>query len=56
MNVSVKNLDNTATNYGYAPEHKAHVIGFYTKMFWRKEIKGFTMTHDDGDVISIGAN
>ena len=55
MNVAVINLDGTTTNYGYSPERKAHVVGFYTKAYWAKEIKSFTMTHDDGNIISIGA-
>ena len=56
MSVTVTNLDNTVTNYGYAPEHKAEAIGFYTKLYWEKAIRGFVATMDDGSIVAIGAN
>lgn len=56
MNVAVTNLDNTTTNYGFAPEHKAEAIGFYTKLYWEKAISGFTATMDNGEIVVIGAN
>ena len=56
MNVSVKLNDNTTIYPSYAPEHKAEVIGFYTKKYWTQEIQGFKATMDDGTIVAIGAN
>jgi hypothetical protein len=54
MNVSVINLDGTTTDYGYAPEHKESVLEFYNKLYWAKEISGFSIAHDNGEQIKFG--
>jgi hypothetical protein len=56
MSVTVTNLDNTFTTYGFSPEHKAEVIGFYTKLYWGQKIQGFKATMDNGEIVAIGAN
>ena len=56
MNVTVTNLDNTFTTYGFDPEHKAEAIGFYTKLYWGQKIQGFKATLADGQIVAIGAN
>ena len=56
MNVVVMNLDNTQTTYGFDPQHKAEVIGFYTKTYWAGRIQGFKAILADGSVVAMGAN
>lgn len=56
MLVTVRNNDNTDTSYGFAPEHKAQAIGFYTALYWEKAIKGFTATLDSGETVTVGAD
>jgi len=56
MNVTTMNLDNTTTTYGFSPEHKSEVIGFYTKLYWGQKIQGFKATMDNGEIVVIGAN
>jgi hypothetical protein len=56
MNVTVTNPDNTFTTYGFDPQHKAEVIGFYTKLYWAMKIQGFKATMDNGEIVAIGAN
>ena len=56
MLVTTTNLDNTFTTYGFDPEHKAEVVGFYTKLYWAQKIQGFTATLADGETISVGSN
>lgn len=55
MLVTTRNNDNTATTYGFDPQHKAEVIGFYTKAYWNNMIQGFIAVID-GETISVGAN
>jgi hypothetical protein len=47
--------DNTATDYFFSPEHKAEVIGWYTKEYWSNKIQGFIATLEDGTIVAIGA-
>jgi hypothetical protein len=56
MNVTVTNLDKTHTVYGFAPEHKSEVVGFYTKLYWQGKISGFIAGMDNGEIVAIGAN
>jgi hypothetical protein len=56
MLVTTLNNDNTQTTYGFDPQHKAEVIGFYTKAYWNQMIQGYKAVLDDGSVINIGAN
>ena len=56
MNVTVTNPDSTFTTYGFDPEHKVEVIGFYTKLYWGQKIQGFKATLADGQVVTMGAN
>ena len=56
MNVEVTLNDNTKIYPSYAPEHKAEVIGFYTKEYWANKIQGFKATLNDGSIVAIGAN
>ena len=56
MNVTVTELDNTVTTYGFDPEHKSDVIGFYTKTYWSGRIRGFKAILADGQIVAIGAN
>ena len=53
MKVSVSK-NNTVTDYFFSPEHKAEVIGFYTKEYWSKSIDGFKATLDSGDIVAVG--
>jgi hypothetical protein len=54
MLVTTRNNDNTATTYGFDPEHASEVIGFYTKQYWAGKIQGFTATLDNGIPIAMG--
>lgn len=54
MNVEVM-ANHTLTTYGFDPEHKAEVIGFYTKLYWTQKIQGFRATMADGTIVAIGA-
>lgn len=56
MNVTVMNLDNTKTTYGFDPQHESEAIGFYAKMYWARKIQGFTVTLADGDDLVFGVN
>lgn len=56
MNVVVMNNDNTQTTYGFDPQHKAEVIGFYTKQYWAMKIQGFKAIMNDGSIVAVGAN
>lgn len=55
MKVSVNN-NNTVTDYFFAPEHKADMIGFYTTLYWANQIQGFVATLADGQIVAVGAN
>ena len=56
MLVTTLNNDYTFTAYTYDPQHKAEVIGFYTKAYWNQEIQGYKILLEDGSVINLGAN
>jgi|TARA_B110000977_G_scaffold97076_1_gene127926 hypothetical protein len=56
MNVTVTELDNTTTTYGFDPMETSQVIGFYTKTYWSGRIQGFKAMLADGQIIAIGAN
>jgi hypothetical protein len=45
----------TETDYIFAPEHKAEVIGFYTKEYWAGRIQWFKAVMDNGEIVAIGA-
>ena len=54
MLVTVTTPTNTAT-YSFDPQHKAEVIGYYTKLYWQGYVRKFTATMDDGSIVAIGA-
>ena len=56
MLVTTRNNDNTSTTYGFDPQHKSEVIGFYTKQYWAMKIQGYKIVLEDGSVVNIGAN
>jgi hypothetical protein len=56
MLVTTRNNDNTSTTYSFDPQHKAEVIGFYTKAYWNLMIQGYRIELADGSVINLGAN
>jgi hypothetical protein len=43
------------TDYIFAPEHKAEVIGWYTKEYWAGRIQCFKVTMDNGEIVAVGA-
>lgn len=55
MNVEVMLNDNTMIHPSYDPEHKAEVIGFYTKEYWAQRIQGYRATLADGTIVAMGA-
>jgi hypothetical protein len=48
-------MNHEKTTYGFDPQHKAEVIGFYTKEYWSGRIQGFRATLADGQIVAIGA-
>jgi hypothetical protein len=56
MLVTTRNNDNTETTYGFDPQHKEEVIGFYTKAYWNQVIQGYRIQFADGSIFNIGAN
>ena len=56
MNVTVTNLDDTTTTYGFDPMETAQIIGFYTMSFWQSRIRGFKAILANGEILEIGAN
>ena len=54
MKVSV-NKNRVETDYIFAPEHKAEVIGFYTKEYWAGRIQHFKAVMDNGEIVAVGA-
>jgi hypothetical protein len=55
MNVEVMLIDNSKIYPSYDPEHKAEVIGWYTKEYWAGRIQGFRATLADGQIVAIGS-
>lgn len=47
--------NHTLTTYGFDPQHKAEVIGWYTTEYWAGRIQGFRATLADGNIVAIGA-
>ena len=56
MNVTVTELDNTTTTYGFDPMGTAEIIGFYTLSFWQSRIRGFKATLANGEILELGDN
>jgi hypothetical protein len=56
MLVTTRNNDNTETTYGFDPEHKSEVIGFYTNAYRNLEIQGYRIQFADGSIFNLGAN
>jgi hypothetical protein len=56
MNVEVTLNDNSKIYPSYDPQHKAEVIGFYTKAYWNLMIQGYRITLSDGSIINLGTN
>ena len=56
MNVTVTELDNTTTTYGFDPMKTAEIIGFYAKSYWTSRIRGFKATLADGEILEMGSN
>jgi hypothetical protein len=54
MSVMVFLNDGHVINPLFHPDQTAEVIGYYTTEFWKKEIKGFRATLDNGDVVEVG--
>ena len=54
MLVTVTNLDNTATQYGFEPAQGrlAALESFYRKLSEGKQIKGFTIEDPSGAVVT----
>lgn len=48
-------MNHQKTTYGFDPQHKAEVIGFYTKEYWAMRIQGFRAIMADGTIVAIGA-
>jgi hypothetical protein len=40
----------------FDPAHKADVIGFYTKEFWRGDIKGYRVAYKGEIIVEMGVN
>lgn len=43
------------TDYYFDPQHKAEVIGWYTKEYWATRIQAFKVTMDNGEIVAVGA-
>ena len=54
MNVLVKNIDNSETNYAFDPARAAAVVGEYALYFFQSRIRGYQVTFDDGTGFGIG--
>ena len=54
MKVTVYKKD-TLTDYYFDPEHKAEVIGWYTKEYWAKSLDAFKAEMADGTIVALGA-
>ena len=55
MNVMVFLNDGHVINPSFDPSQKEEVIGYYTIEYWKKEIKGFAATLEDGSIVKVGA-
>jgi hypothetical protein len=54
MTVTVTLNSGMTINPSFDPQHERDVVGFYTLMFWRNEIKGFLATLANGETVKIG--
>ena len=55
MNVLVFLNDGHTIYPSFHPDQKEEVIGYYTLEYWKKEIKGFVATLQDGTIVKVGA-
>lgn len=54
MTVTVTLNSGMTINPSFDPQHERDVVGFYTLMFWRNEIKGFLATLANGETVKVG--
>lgn len=54
MKITVALLDGKQLHPVYAPEHKETVTAFYADLYTKKEIAGYVILFDNGDVLAQG--
>ena len=55
MLVDVRLNDGSSISPIFDPSHKSEVTGFYALKYWNREIAGYQITMDNGEIVAIGS-